>query len=157
MQSELRSILLRIKPLQPDCLAVGVTIRSGHFVSTSVLHDRPLQLAGSGEMLFSQAFSVVGWWLVGSRGKWEFELFSAEEQTSSRLFTSGELALRLLLLWDFLFCLTRGVSSLCFVVLLSATHAHPTRGNKDVGGEIPALWLLSGLESGWSAPSDKGD
>lgn len=86
--------------------------------------------------------------MVGdSHWKWEFELFSAGEPTYSRVFTPDKRALifSFLLLWCFKFCLTRGLFSLSFVVLLSAAPAHPTHGNKD--GGMAALWFLSGFES----------
>lgn len=86
--------------------------------------------------------------MVGdSHWKREFQLFSAGEPTYSRLFTSDKRALIFifLLVWDFKLCLTRGLFSLGFVVLLSTAPAHPTHGNKD--GGIAALWFLSGFKS----------
>ena len=59
--SELCSILLGVKLLKLDCLALGVVVRRGHFVSTSVLHDSPLQPGDPGETLFSWVLLVGGW------------------------------------------------------------------------------------------------
>lgn len=53
--SELCNTLLGVKLLTMDCLALGVAAKSGHFASTSVLCERPLQAGDAGGTLFSQA------------------------------------------------------------------------------------------------------
>lgn len=55
LRSELCQILLGMKLLKMDCLALGIAAKNGHSASTSVLCDRPLQLGDAGGTVFSQA------------------------------------------------------------------------------------------------------
>lgn len=91
--------------------------------------------------------SLIGCGLVVGDSHWkrEFQLFSAVSEPT--YFTSDErvLIFSSLLLWDFKFCLIRGLFSLGFLVLLSVAPAHPTHGNKD--GGIAALWFPSEFKS----------
>lgn len=142
LRSELCNTWLGVKLLKTVCMALGIAAKS---------RLRSVGQAFTSRRCWRNSFLSnlisCGLMIGESHWKWDFGLFSAGEPTNSRLFTSDKRALIFssLLLWDFKFCLIRGLFSLGFVDLLSAAPAHPTHGNK--AGGIAALWFPSGLKS----------